>query len=102
MKLGRVIGRVVLNIQDPAYAGGRFLLVQPLGNTRSSGTVPPAVPPAASAGPVLVAWDDLGSSDGDLVGYSESGGASAPFAFSAPVDAYIGAILDHWTHQPQP
>lgn len=97
MKLGQVIGKVVLNTQDPAYSGGRFLMVHPLDKKQlAGGTIL-----EMTAGVAVVAWDELGSSDGDVVGYSESGEASAPFETPTPVDAYICAILDHWTYQPK-
>ena len=37
MRLGHVIGRVTLSKQDPAYHGGRFLLVQPFGPAQFRG-----------------------------------------------------------------
>ena len=37
MKLGQIIGRVVLNTQDPSYTGGRFLMVHPLDRKQLSG-----------------------------------------------------------------
>ena len=84
MKLGQIIGRVVLNTQDPAYTGGRFLVVHPLDRKQLSGGALKDMTPGIS-----------------IVAYSESGEAAAPFANPTPVDAYIGAILDHWTYQPQ-
>ncbi len=97
MKLGQVLGRVVLNTQDPAYTGGRFLVVHPLDRKQLSGGALKDLTPGVS----IVAWDELGAGDGDVVGYSESGEAAAPFENPTPVDAYICAILDHWTYQPQ-
>ena len=43
----------------------------------------------------LVAWDDLGAGDGQLVAFSEGGEAAQPFRPNdKPVDAYIAAIID--------
>ena len=96
MKVGQIIGRVVLNHADPSYTGGRFLIVHPLSAdqlTRHKLT-------PLGSGNSVVAWDELGASEGDVVGYSESGEAAAPFLSPTPVDAYICAILDHWIYQP--
>jgi microcompartment protein CcmK/EutM len=42
-----------------------------------------------------VAWDDLGSGDGQLVAFSEGGEAAQPFQPDAkPVDAYVAALID--------
>jgi ethanolamine utilization protein EutN len=43
----------------------------------------------------LVAWDDLGAGDGQLVAFSEGGEAAQPFRpVDKPVDAYIAALID--------
>jgi microcompartment protein CcmK/EutM len=42
-----------------------------------------------------VAWDDLGTGDGQLVAFSEGGEAAQPFdPLDRPVDAYVAAIID--------
>ncbi|MEO1990715.1 MAG: EutN/CcmL family microcompartment protein [Pirellulales bacterium] len=44
----------------------------------------------------MVAWDDLGAGDGQLVAFSEGGEAAQPFRPEhKPVDAYISALIDH-------
>ena len=43
----------------------------------------------------LVAWDDLGAGDGQLVAFSEAGEAAQPFhPDEKPIDAYVAAIID--------
>jgi len=67
MRLGYVIGRVTLAKQDPAYKGGRFLLVQPLSKAQFQGA--PMTPLAK--GSSLVVYDNLGAGVGHLVGFTE-------------------------------
>lgn len=96
MKIGQVIGRVTLHQQDPAYAGGTFLLIQPLSREQLAGA--PLTPLAPGWG--LVAFDALRADRGDIIGYSESGEAAAAFEQPTAVDAYVCAILDHWNYEP--
>jgi ethanolamine utilization protein EutN len=43
----------------------------------------------------LVAWDDLGAGDGQLVAFSEGGEAAQPFRpLDKPIDAYVAALID--------
>jgi microcompartment protein CcmK/EutM len=90
MRLGHVIGRVTLSQQDPAYLGGRFLLVQPLATAQFAGA--PMVPLAP--GSTLVVYDNLGAGAGHIIGYTEGAEASVPFAQPTPVDAFNAAIVD--------
>ena len=88
MRLGRTIGTVTLVEPHPTMRGGVLRLVVPL----SIGDL------AAGDGPAepLVAWDDLGAGDGQLVAFSEGGEAAQPFRpLDKPVDAYIAALIDH-------
>lgn len=95
MRLGQVIGKVTLNRQDPAYRGGRFLLVQPWNAAKY------AQPDAAQASDAsLVVYDSLGAGVGSVVGFTEGSEASKPFASPTPVDAYCAAIIDEVFHQP--
>ena len=96
MRLGHVIGRVTLSRQDPAYHGGRFLLVQPFGRDqfRGAGMTPLA------AGSSLVVYDQLGAGVGHVVGFTEGAEATAPFPEPTPVDAYCAAIVDEIFYQP--
>ena len=90
MRLGHVIGRVTLSKQDPAYKGGRFLLVQPFDKEKFRGA---AVTPLAK-NPSLVVYDNLGAGVGHIVGFTEGAEATAPFDQPTPVDAFNAALID--------
>jgi microcompartment protein CcmK/EutM len=90
MRLGHVIGRVTLSQQDPAYLGGRFLLVQPFAQAQFAGAPMTPLAPGSS----LVVYDNLGAGVGHVIGYTEGAEASAPFAQPTPVDAFNAAIVD--------
>jgi len=90
VKLAHVIGRVTLVRQDPAYRGGRFLLLQPY--TRETYAGAPMTPLAK--GSTLVVYDALGATQGNTVGYVEGSEATVPFNQPTPVDAICAAIID--------
>jgi microcompartment protein CcmK/EutM len=96
MRLGHVIGKIVLNQQEPAYNGGRFLLVQPLNREQMAGAPMLPLPNANS----LVVYDNLGAGKGDVIGYVEGAEATAPFPQPTPVDAFNSAIIDTIYFQP--
>jgi ethanolamine utilization protein EutN len=96
MRLGHVIGRVTLSQQDPAYLGGRFLLVQPLSTAQFAGA--PMEPLAA--GSSLVVYDNLGAGDGHVIGFTEGAEAAVPFAKPTPVDAFNAALIDKIFYNP--
>jgi ethanolamine utilization protein EutN len=96
VKFARVIGRVTLNVADPAFAGGRFLIGMPCA---------PDSPEAAHGKPLpkgnsLVIYDSLGATENDLIAYTDGGEAAAPFAEPTPCDAYNAAILDGVFYDP--
>lgn len=87
MRLGRTIGTVTLVEPHPTMRGAALRLVVPLGPTDLAAGDGPAEP--------LVAWDDLGAGDGQLVAFSEGGEAAQPFRpQDKPVDAYVAALVD--------
>jgi ethanolamine utilization protein EutN len=96
MRLGHVIGRITLSQQDPAYHGGRFLLVQPFGRDQYRGAGMTPLAPGSS----LVMYDQLGAGVGHVVGFTEGAEATAPFPEPTPVDAYCAAIIDQIFYQP--
>jgi len=96
MRLGHVIGRVTLSKQDPAYKGGRFLLVQPFAKAQFAGA--PMVPLAK--GNSLVVYDNLGADLGHTIGFTEGAEATAPFENPTPVDAFNAAIIDEIFYTP--
>ncbi len=96
MRLGHVIGRVTLSRQDPAYQGGRFLLVQPFGKEQFGGA---GMTPLAK-GSSLVVYDNLGAGVGHVIGFTEGAEATAPFKDPTPVDAYNAALIDEFFYHP--
>lgn len=92
MKLGRIIGRVTLNVQVPALKGGRFLVATPL--TRDMIERHGGACDELSAAPTPVVYDEIGASIGDVVGYIEGREAAMPFDRPVPIDAYCAAIID--------
>jgi len=88
MRLGKTIGIVTLVEPHPSMRGAALRVVVPLSGAdlaRGDGGAEP-----------LVAWDDLGAGDGQLVAFSEGGEAAQPFRpADKPVDAYIAALVDH-------
>ncbi|MGE9291386.1 MAG: EutN/CcmL family microcompartment protein, partial [Puniceicoccales bacterium] len=75
MKVGRVVGRVVLADRIPELPVGRWLLVSPLGRKE----VEQIDQEIISNQPSSVVFDNLGASQGDLIGYTEGGEATKPF-----------------------
>ncbi len=86
MQLARVIGDIVATRKDPALAGIKLLLVQPL------------TPDRKTTGRPLVAVDAVGAGVGEEVFFVRGKEASFPFyPIEPPVDAGIVGIVDHWT-----
>ncbi len=84
MIVGRITGTVVCTQKDPALAGRKILVVQPLNITDMR-----------SEGSPLVALDSVGAGVGEVV--IVVGGSSARMADSfskTPVDQSIIAIID--------
>ena len=98
MRIAQVIGRVTLSLQDPAFKGGRWLMVNPLDARQFNGAC--QTPPALSAQNSLIAYDNIGAGDGDIVGIVEGAEATAPFDFPIPIDAITVAIFDSLFYQP--
>ena len=95
MRLGRTIGTVTLVEPHDAVRGGVFRLVVPLAASDLARGDGPAEP--------LVAWDDLGAGEGQLVAFSEGGEAAQPFLpLEKPVDASVAAIIDRLDLRGQP
>ena len=90
MRIGKVIGRVVLTQTYDTLVGGRFLLVEVQDRFSLVGK------PRKST-ESLVVYDHLGATDGDLIAFTESREATMPFypEKRVPLDAYNAAILDH-------
>lgn len=88
MRIGEVIGTVVLSRRHPSLDGARFKLVVPLSLADLTGQ---GEKPAEE----LVAYDELGAGIGHRVALSEGREAAMPFHPDVkPIDAYCAAILD--------
>jgi carbon dioxide concentrating mechanism protein CcmL len=98
MRIGHVIGKVTLNHQDPAFKGGRWLIVNPLdaGQMNDACHTRPAL--TAQFSPVV--YDNLGAGEGDIVGFVEGAEATAPFDREIPIDAICVAIFETIHHNP--
>lgn len=48
----------------------------------------------------LVAYDNLGAGEGDIVGIVEGAEATAPFDYDIPIDAITVAIFDSLNYEP--
>jgi microcompartment protein CcmK/EutM len=98
MRVAQVIGRVTLSLQDPSFKGGRWLVLNPLDAEQFNGACQKA--PALSTQASLVAYDNIGAGDGDIVGIVEGAEATAPFDFPIPIDAITVAIFNSLSYQP--
>jgi ethanolamine utilization protein EutN len=86
MQLARVIGDVVATPKEPAFAGIKLLVIQPLS------------PDGQDLGRPLVAVDSVGAGVGERVFFVRGKEASFPFhPTEVPADAGIVGIIDHWT-----
>ena len=92
MRIGKVIGRIVLTQPYETLVGGRFLLVEVQDRFSLTGK------PRKSTESLIV-YDYLGATDGDLIAFTESREATQPFypEKKVPIDALNAAILDRVT-----
>ncbi len=97
MRIAQVIGRVTLNVQDPSFKGGRWLMCSPVA-TEHFNTACHTAPPVSKESS-LVAYDNLGAGEGDIVGIVEGAEATAPFDYDIPIDAITVAIFDSLSYQ---
>jgi carbon dioxide concentrating mechanism protein CcmL len=98
MKLGRVIGRVVLNAVVPELEGARWLIVSPF--TRDHYQRGSETPDGMTAEPTLVVYDNIGGHLGQTIGYVEGREAAMPFEKPTPVDAIDVALVDEVVYEP--
>ncbi len=89
MRVGKVVGRVCLQPVCEALVGGRFLIVEVQDRFSLAGQ-------PRRTREYLVAYDNLGATDGDMIAFTESREATMPFypEKRVPLDAYNAAILD--------
>ena len=89
MRLGIVRGHVVLNPAIESYGGRTLAVVEPvtMENLRANN--------GQGGGKALIAIDELGAADGQMVAFTEGREAANPFwPDSVPVDAYCALIVD--------
>ena len=87
MRIGRIIGSVTLSEAHQKMKGGLLRLVVPL---RAEDLDNEDGPTEA-----IIAWDELGAGNGQLIAFSEGGEAAQPFQPEGkPIDAYISALID--------
>ena len=100
MRIGQVIGKVTMGIQDSALSATRWLLVNPLEADQLNTACD--IEPGMTSLPSLVVYDNLGAGEADIVGFVEGAEATAPFENPTPIDAITVAIFDRLEHHPYP
>lgn len=96
MRLGIVRGHVVLNPAVESYRGRTLVVLEPvtMENLRARNGL--------GGGKALIAIDELGAANGQMVAFTEGREAANPFwPGSVPVDAYCSLIVDSIDVQPQ-
>lgn len=96
MRLGIIRGRVVLNSAVESYLGRTLVVIEPLSmqNLKAKNGL--------GGGKSLVAIDELGASEGQIVAFTEGREAANPFwPDSVPVDAYCALIAESIEIQPE-
>ncbi|MDR3793126.1 MAG: EutN/CcmL family microcompartment protein [Terracidiphilus sp.] len=89
MRLGYVRGTLTLTPSIDAYQGRRMIVIEPvtMENLRANS--------GKGGGKALIAIDELGAHEGQLVAFTEGREASNPFwPVDVPVDAYCAMIVD--------
>ena len=89
MRLGIVRGQVVLNPRIDAFAGKRLVVLEPVTmvNLQAGNGL--------GGGKSLVAIDELGAANGQMVAFTEGREAANPFwPDPVPADAYCAFIVD--------
>jgi ethanolamine utilization protein EutN len=83
MQIGRVVGCVWATVKNPALAGQRLLIVQPL------------TPELENTGKQLICCDSTGAGAGELIYWCRGKEASFPFLpTEVPTEATIVGIID--------
>jgi carbon dioxide concentrating mechanism protein CcmL len=98
MRLGTVIGRVILSRSVEGLTGARWLVVSPF--TREHFQQGNDTPAGLSKDPSLVIYDDLGADVGQTVGFIEGREAAMPFDKPTPIDAINAALVDNIFYSP--
>jgi microcompartment protein CcmK/EutM len=95
MRIGRVIGTVVLSPKIAGMKPGKLVVLEAL-DSHALANLATGVGRASPMPESLVAFDELGAGMGEIVALSEGREAAVPFhPDSVPIDAYVAAIIDH-------
>lgn len=100
MRVGQVIGKVVMSQQDPAFKAARWLVISPV-DAKDFNTACQK-PPKPGKQPSLIVYDQLGAGENDIVGFVEGAEATAPFDNPTPIDAITVALFDQIHYSPYP
>ncbi|MDG1358418.1 MAG: EutN/CcmL family microcompartment protein [Akkermansiaceae bacterium] len=92
MRIGHVIGKVTMSIQEEAFRGGRWLVINPVDTEDLNSCIDQQ--PKLSTQSSLVVYDNIGAGEGDIIGFVEGAEATAPFDGPTPIDAISLAIFD--------
>jgi len=92
MRIGHVIGKVTFSVQEEAFHGGRWLMVNPIDTDQINSCI--TKQPNVTSNPSVVIYDNLGAGEGDIIGFVEGAEATAPFENPTPIDAINVAIFD--------
>lgn len=105
MRLGVVRGCVVLSLAVPELEGLRLAIVEPIVRDRLSaltkagltkGRPSPLTLSTPGGGKPIIAADQLGAAEGQVVGFIEGRTAASPFwPAKVPVDAYCALIAEN-------
>jgi len=98
MRIGQVIGKVTFSVQEEAFHGGRWLMVNPVTTDQINSCINKQ--PKVSNIPSVVIYDNLGAGEGDIIGFVEGAEATAPFDGPTPIDAINVAIFDTLNYTP--
>lgn len=94
MRLGIVVGRVVLSRSLPALQGTSLLLVEPVTAANL------AARNGQGGGKTLVVADQLSPATGEMIGIVEGSEAANPYPAPTPIDAYCALIVNDFTFLP--
>mgnify|MGYP001562962445 FL=1 len=92
MRIGHVIGKVTMSIQEEAFRGGRWLVINPVDTEDLNSCIEQQ--PKLSTQSSLIVYDNIGAGEGDIIGFVEGAEATAPFDDPTPIDAISLAIFD--------
>ena len=92
MRIGHVIGKVTMSVQEKALHGGRWLMINPIDTDQINTCIEQQ--PSLTKQPSLVVYDSMGAGEGDIIGFVEGAEATAPFDDPTPIDAISLAIFD--------